>query len=222
MIGYDLKPLDGYECIVGDMTDRHDIRAAMEGIDAVVHLAAYPNDGDFETKLLMPNVLGLINTLHAAADAKVKRMVLASSVQVLNGFRRSGLNRPITVADGVLPNNDYGLAKVWMEQAGEMYARLYGMTVFAVRIGWFLRDLSEKQRMIDHRAQDIYVSHEDMGRIFAATVECDDLPVDPKFAVLFGYSKDGAKVVDLPETMRLVGYEPRDVFPEGSKWPVEV
>src|SRR5580765_7312114 len=57
---------------VGDVADAEAVRAAMRGIDAVVHLAAEPHDRPFP-ELLGPNVVGLYNVMAAAREAAVKR-----------------------------------------------------------------------------------------------------------------------------------------------------
>jgi uronate dehydrogenase len=63
--------------VVGDLTDRDAVRRAVEGVDAVVHLGAYPNPADFIDVLLGPNVVGLYHICEAAAEFGVTRLVLA-------------------------------------------------------------------------------------------------------------------------------------------------
>src|SRR4051812_39833158 len=45
--------------VTGDLSDQNAVRAAVQGMEVVVHLGAYPNDADFLTVLLEPNVRGL-------------------------------------------------------------------------------------------------------------------------------------------------------------------
>ena len=56
-----------------------DARAA----GTVIHLAATPDDDDFLTKLLPNNIVGVYHVLEAARLAGVRRLVLASSGQVV-------------------------------------------------------------------------------------------------------------------------------------------
>src|SRR5262245_30481757 len=51
--------------VTGDLSDQNAVRAAVEGMDVVVHLGAYPNDADFLTVLLEPNVRGLFHICDA-------------------------------------------------------------------------------------------------------------------------------------------------------------
>src|SRR5579884_4311841 len=92
--GFARRPTPGIEdYVVGDLTDRDAVRRAVEGMDAVVHLGAYPNPADFIDVLLGPNVVGLYHVCEAAAAFKVPRLVLASSVQVISGHPRDRLVR---------------------------------------------------------------------------------------------------------------------------------
>lgn len=216
--GLDQRALEGFECVVGDIADPAVVRSAMGEIDTVIHLAAYPSDADFYTHLLRPNVLGLVNICQAAAEAKVGRLILASSGQVLWGHRALMRERPVKVSDGPAPTNFYALTKVWAEETGAMFARTHaGLTVLAVRIGWFARNPREMQRIGEHDDRAIYLSHRDACRFFIAAAESTLVgSSSERFHILFAYGNAGHLVVDMAGTQRLIGYEPQDDYPEGS------
>src|SRR5918996_1378953 len=87
--GFARRPTPGLsDYVTGDLADRDAVRRAAEGMDTIVHLGAYPNPADFIEVLLKPNVVGLYHVCEAAAEFKVRRLVLASSVQVISGHRR--------------------------------------------------------------------------------------------------------------------------------------
>ena len=219
--GVDLRPTPNLEdAVQGDLAERDVVYQAMEGMDTVVHLAAYINTGDLVDVLLAPNVISPYYVCQAAADLGVTRLVLASSVQVVDGFGRTG--NTISVEDGMRPNNLYALAKAWGEIMGEMYARLHGMSVINVRIGWLPRSL-EQARSIARRtdAQDIYLSYADAQRFFERCVEAN-VPQPGQSITLFAGSK--AKYtphMDLEPAKQLLGYEPQDVWPENMPYAVE-
>jgi nucleoside-diphosphate-sugar epimerase len=197
----------GDEQLEGDLTDRAAVRVAVSGTDAVVHLGAYPNDADFDT-LLGPNVLGLYNVLDAARHENVKRVVLASTVQVVSGRPKDRLPVPTSVA---YPTNHYALTKVWAEAAGEMYSRCFGMSVIAIRIAWMVRDRVEAERIERHGGQDHYLSRGDVSRCFAQAVEAPPLP----FTVVYAVGPSGGRVFDLEPARQALGFEPLDVWPNG-------
>ena len=77
--GFDRRPSPGLDdAVVADLTDEPAVRAAVAGMEAVVHLAAQPVDAPF-ADLVGPNVVGLYHVMNAAREAAVRRLVLASS-----------------------------------------------------------------------------------------------------------------------------------------------
>ena len=106
--------------IMGDLDDRDKVRQAVEGMDVIIHLGAYPNPADFLDVLLHPNVIGLYHICDAAREFGVKRLSLASSVQTIMGF--GWPDRLLRMEEGVRPTNHYALTKVWAEEMGHMYA----------------------------------------------------------------------------------------------------
>lgn len=205
--------------VLGDIADADAVQRAAAGAAAVVHLAAHPDDAPFLETLLAPNVVGLFNVMDAARRAGASRVVLASSMQVVSGLRRRGLGRPLT-ADDAAPTNHYALTKVWAERMGEMYARVYGLPVIAARIGWLPRSAAGADRLASHRGGPrAYLSHGDAGRFFADAVDA----AFTGFAVLYAVSRPpddpgggpGQPAVDLDTARRMIGYEPRDVWPAG-------
>ena len=65
---------------MGDLNDRDKVYQAVEGLDTIVHLGAYPNPADFIDMLLQPKVVGLYYICEAAKDLGVKRLILASTL----------------------------------------------------------------------------------------------------------------------------------------------
>ncbi|MEX0655499.1 MAG: NAD(P)-dependent oxidoreductase [Phycisphaeraceae bacterium] len=204
---------------VGDVADGDVVRRAMAGMEAVVHLAATPDDAPFLEQLLEPNVVGLFNVMDAARQAGVKRVVLASSMQVVSGLRAK-LDKhegPLRTSDGAAPTNHYALTKVWAEQMGEMYARTYEMSVIAARIGWLPRNPADAARLARRGAEEAYLSWNDAGRFFADAVEAEGVT----YAVLFAVSAgNGKQWYDRETPRQVIGYEARDRFPAGLPFEV--
>ena len=66
------KPIEGAECLEGDVTDFASLAPAMQGIDGVIHLAAVRHPGLApEHTIFHINVTGTFNVFRAAADAGV-------------------------------------------------------------------------------------------------------------------------------------------------------
>ena len=93
------------ETVVGDLSDPESLRSALQGCDAVVHVAA-----DYRLWIPDPaamyrsNVDGTRELLRMAREAKVKRFVYTSSVATMH-FRTDGIvineDTPVSLADMV-------------------------------------------------------------------------------------------------------------------------
>lgn len=212
-----LRELEGnanLESVAVELEDRAGVRAAMRGIDAVVHLAAEPNDADFSI-LEGPNVRGLFHVLDAARQEGVRRVILASSIQVLGKWWERSRDRPAGV-DVASPSNHYALTKVWAERAGEMYARCYGMSVIAARVAFMVRNAAEARGLMQKELFDIYLSRGDVARFFALAVEARDI----HFEVLYCVGKGGERLLDMEPARRAIGFEARERWPEGLGFEV--
>ena len=93
------------------------LERAMDGIQCLVHLAATPDDDDFLTQLLEPNIAGLYHVMEAARLARVRRIILASSGQV-NWWQQQTGPWPIRADDPPSPKYWYAATKMFMEAIG--------------------------------------------------------------------------------------------------------
>lgn len=120
-----------------DIMDLPALRRALQGHDAVIHLAGI--DLDFaaaEDETMRVNALGSWHVLQAAAELGIGRVILCSSVCA------SGVNEarpdfpplylPVDEDHPCRPNTAYGLSKLALEQLGAGFARR-GMAVLSLR-----------------------------------------------------------------------------------------
>jgi nucleoside-diphosphate-sugar epimerase len=108
------------------------LREACREMDCVIHLAAQTSvprsvKDPIETNLI--NVDGTLNVLVAARDAKVKRVVFASSCAVYG--KTSVL--PIPESTALAPISPYGLSKQIGEAYGRVFQELYGLEFVSLR-----------------------------------------------------------------------------------------
>ena len=124
--------LDQIELIEGDIRSYHIVREAVVGVDAILHQAALPSvprsikDPITSNEV---NVTGTLNILNAAKDAKVKRVVFASSSSVY------GDNPELPKHEGMVPNplSPYAVSKLAGEKYCGVFARIYGLETVALR-----------------------------------------------------------------------------------------
>lgn len=227
VVGFDLVPTPGLppeRAAVGALADVAALRRAATGAGAIIHLAATaddaryprgeaPDDGDnFLTELVPNNVVGPYQVMEAARVLNVPRVVLASTGQVIDGHLCAG-SMPVTPDSPPRPRYLYACTKVFLEALGQVYAKEHGIEVLAVRLGWCPRAGQEEEFRASAIGPDVYLSPGDAGRFFAAAVEADALP---PFAVVYASSRYVSKpAYDLTATRKLLGWEPRDRWPEG-------
>lgn len=212
---FDRSPTPGFGHAGGDsLLDRAGLDRVMAGAGALVHLAATPQDEDFDGCLVPDNVTGLERVLEAARRAGVGRWVLASSIQMNLRQSREG-PWPVRLTDAPSPLRWYAATKALLESAGYSYARDLGIPVVALRLGWCPRDAAQVAEIgAEEIAQDTYLSPGDAGRVVRAALEA---PLEPGFHVLFATSRPVRReVFDLAPSRRLLGWEPEERWPEGA------
>jgi nucleoside-diphosphate-sugar epimerase len=212
--GFDQRQSVGVdEAVQGDLSERAAVDEAARGMDVIVHLGATPFDQPFMQQILPNNIVGVYNVLEAAREAGVRRVLLASSGQVVMGHPGPW---PVTPDMLPAPRNWYAAAKVLSESAGQIYAHVHGMQVLVVRLGWCPRDADHAAELAqDEAGKDAYLSWRDAGRFFACAVSA---PLDSPYHIVFATSRPYRNTrYDISNTRALLGYEPLDRWPSGTE-----
>jgi len=127
-----LDHIPGVEFMEGDLADLDAARAAVEGCEYVLHQAAIPSVPRSVKDPITSNranVDATLNTLVAARDAGVKRLVFAGSSSAYGDT--PVLPKHEQMADN--PLSPYALQKVVGEQYLQMFTRLYGFETVSIR-----------------------------------------------------------------------------------------
>lgn len=168
-----LAGLSSLRIAVGDITDRANLAAAMEGVEIVYHVAALASDWGARDAFHAANVVGVRNVLEAACRSKVRRVVHTSSVSVY-GFP-SGVDIPEDMPFTPRPRDLYVSSKV----AGERLAMSFngrGVEVAVVRPGGVYgpNDRTTTLPLADALRAGKF-AHVDHGRHVMAPVYVDNL-----------------------------------------------
>lgn len=121
-----------YEFVKGDITDFDTCLAVCEGVDYVLHQAAW---GSVPRSIEMPiyyekvNIQGTLHMMEAARQRKVKKFVYASSSSVY------GDHPVLPKKEGMEGNllSPYALTKRVDEEYGKLYYKLYGLDTYGMR-----------------------------------------------------------------------------------------
>ncbi|MBI2093814.1 MAG: SDR family oxidoreductase [Candidatus Omnitrophica bacterium] len=120
------------EFLKADIRDRAKVRSAMEGIEFVLHAAAWrsvPKSMADPYGYADVNVLATVNLLEAAANAKVKRFVCVSSSSVYGETTQM----PLREDQPANPISPYAASKLADELFCALFARSFGLETVAVR-----------------------------------------------------------------------------------------
>lgn len=195
-----LQPDD--EIISFNIADLDACRTACANIDTVLHLAADPSpDADFCGSLIDNNILGTFNIFRAAKDAGCKRVVFASSAQVVEGYP---LDYQIRPEDAPKPKSLYGASKAFGEGIAAYFAHQEGLSAVAVRIANFTTLAAGEQ--LSARDMSAFLSHRDAADLLERCIRVEGV----QHAVVHGVSNNRYKRLSLDETSRLLGYYPQE------------
>lgn len=188
-----------------DVTDPEDARRAVDGVDAVVHLAiASGREGDYEDAVFNRqrfnvNVYGTHNVLEAARRANVRRFVFTSSLMVVWGYPP-----PAEVASDAAPRpvGTYALTKRLGETLCEQAARDHGLSCICLRIPKpvDVGDAAWKRRTL--RPQ--WIAFPDLVEAYRCAVTAADV----NFDVVTIVGESTRRRWDLSKAERVIGYRP--------------
>lgn len=124
--------IPNYTFIKGDIRNMEECIKACEGVDYVLHQAAW---GSVPRSIEMPllyeeiNIRGTLNMMEAARQNRVKKFVYASSSSVY------GDEPNLPKQEGREGNllSPYALTKMVNEEYGKLYTRLYGLDTYGLR-----------------------------------------------------------------------------------------
>ena len=126
-----LAKLDGVDVIEGDVRYANVVENAVQGAEAVVHLAAVCLNKSISdpTESLDVNLLGTQNVYDAAARAAVQRIIYASSASIYG----NPVSLPMRETDKPAPITPYCIAKLAGEHLLSFYSQRSKMTWLALR-----------------------------------------------------------------------------------------
>jgi len=119
-----------------DLTDFGQTVAGLEGVDAVVHLAAIPAPRiKPEEVTFRLNMAMTFNVFEASRLLGIERVVWASSETTIGlpFDREKPAYAPIDEDHPLYPESSYALSKVLMEEMARQYARRFGMVIPGLR-----------------------------------------------------------------------------------------
>ncbi|MCL5411713.1 MAG: NAD(P)-dependent oxidoreductase [Patescibacteria group bacterium] len=198
---FDITPLDLPDVDVGNLDQMVKVLA---GQSAVIHLAWNYGAEDLSSGQINPdNYLMTCSVYESARRAKVKRVIMASSV---HAHRYSNLKEgELLSTDQVpLPDSLYGASKVFVEALGRYYAK-NGLEVICLRFGRVRKNddpgIDEPQERI------VWLSKSDARGLIRKCLTIKEVP--NSFALVNAVSDNTDRVHDVSNPF---GWVPRDNY----------
>ncbi len=131
-----------------DVTDHDALRTALEGCDALIHLAAITGPGHHPDHVVHDqNVLGSYHALRAAVEVGIRRICQASSVNAIGGrFSRHARYDyfPVDEHHPTYAEDPYSLSKWIGEQQADAIARQFDdVTISSLRLHGIVADRAQ-------------------------------------------------------------------------------
>jgi nucleoside-diphosphate-sugar epimerase len=235
----------GYDTYVADIADYDAIRPAFDGVDAVIHLAAYPlTDGTWDD-VRNPNVDGLQNVLRAAREAEVETVIFGSTNHVMGMYEEEhapdiyypGYGMALDHTDPIRPDSFYGSTKAFGEAICRQYAeedgypqQVYAIRICSVRMPEYDHPWGDAERLADQgkieRGSDEYDTQVarmkamwQSRRDFAHQINCCLRDDSVEFGIFSGVSDNKRRWYSLEHARSVLGYSPQDSSEEWDAPP---
>lgn len=136
-------PPEAVEWFEGDFQSASMVEEAVRGCEAVIHLVSTTlpkNSNDDPAFDVESNVVGTLRMLHAASEAKVRKVVFISSGGTVYGMPQAV---PIPESHPTEPRVSYGIAKLAIEKYLALFQSTHGLEHVVLRVA---NPYGERQR----------------------------------------------------------------------------
>lgn len=176
------------------------------GVDTVIHLAGNPSGRTNWASAKRDNIGGTQHVLRAARETGVRRVIFASTNQIMLGYRFG--SGPVTPDMPPAPLSPYGISKLACEEIGRAFHEETGIDFLALRIGYFQagKNLPGAHMEIGEWGQSMWLSNRDMNQAMDKAIAAPSFG----FAVVNLESNNAGMRWDLERTREVIGYVPLD------------
>ncbi|MBV8715588.1 MAG: NAD(P)-dependent oxidoreductase [Chloroflexi bacterium] len=191
--------LAGDEFRMVNVANLEEMESALDGADAVVHLAANPSTQGTWDSVLPNNIVGTRNVFEAARRQGANKIVFASTNHVM-GFYNLDQMWPVTTHSAVRPDSLYGVSKAFGEALGQYYSDAFGLSVICLRIGWFTVNNPSVASQ-----NPLWISARDLAQIVRLSLE-----TPRRFGIYNATSNNPQRHWDLTTAREELGFTPED------------
>ncbi|MEK6860953.1 MAG: NAD(P)-dependent oxidoreductase [Nanoarchaeota archaeon] len=204
-----LEGLKGYEVTSIalpdiDLRNYNGLVDIFKGHDMIIHFAWNTTTENWKSPTIDPdNIKMVANVYRAAVEAKVPRVLMASSVHAddFPNWEGPGLLSPHRVP---IPQNPYGASKVFMEALGRHYAAHHNLEVICVRFAGMNPENipPPKEQDLDRRR---WLTHNDLFRLLKCCI--DAKKIKDNYCIFYGVCNHPRRIHDYSNPL---GWEPKE------------
>jgi nucleoside-diphosphate-sugar epimerase len=182
-----------------DVANLADLEAALEGVDAVVHLAGRPSTASTWSAVLKDNIDASHSVFEAARRRGISKVVFASTNHVVGFYNLEGA-WPIDTHVPIRPDSLYGVSKACGEALARYYSDAFGMSIICLRIGWFTAGRPSVAAL-----NPLWISARDLAQVVRLSLQ-----TSRRFGIYNATSANSQAQWDLQTTRDELGYAPED------------
>ena len=182
-----------------DVASLGGVESALEGADAVLHLAANPSTSATWAAVRGDNIEATFSVFEAARRRGIAKVVFASTNHVM-GFYNVERAWPIDTGWPIRPDSLYGVSKAFGEALARYYSDAFDMSMICLRIGWFTSARPDRRQLAP-----LWISARDLAQIVQLSL---DTP--RRFGIYNATSNNAERQWDLRTARDELGYAPED------------
>ncbi len=185
-----------------DATNYQELLKALEGNTAVVHLA-WSNNEHLRNEIIDPsNAQMALNVYKGAREAKVKRVIIASSIHADSFYGEAPF---LSTGHTPVPDSPYGADKIFIETLGRYFAK-GGLEVVAIRFGGINpANIPPSVEKYPKEERAAWLSHNDCISLVRKVLEAEKVPGN--FVAIYGVSDNRDRVHDVSNPF---GWSPKE------------
>lgn len=151
-VGMDLAESE-FTDIVGSVSDRATVAAAMDGVDSVIHTATLHKPHivtHSKQSFIDTNVTGTLALLEHAVRTRIRSFVFTSSTSAIGHALSPVDGGPavwVTEELHAVPKNIYGITKIAAESLCELFHKKHGLKCIVLRTSRFFADEDDSARV---------------------------------------------------------------------------
>jgi nucleoside-diphosphate-sugar epimerase len=212
------RPVKGVPGVQADIADFEAIRPAFNGVEMVLHLAAYTKDIQNWEETMRVTVQGTLNVFRAAQEAGVWRVVFMSTGSTMCGWEwyegspygalargeYDKVKAPLKVLDyrdAPRPDSPYGVGKLFGEACGRWFSDHHGMSVICIRLGAVLD--TNRPKLIRH-----FPGYLDQMDAVQMIDRCLSAPASLKYDIFDAISENSTRWRDTSHAKQVLGWKP--------------